>query len=243
MSDVAQRLAQVRARIEAAATAAGRDAADVTLVAVSKTHPPAEVVSAVAAGALDLGENRVAELMAKRPIVEASIDVAVRWHLIGQLQRRQASDVVGADVLLHGVDRVSLVDRLERLAAAREVTQRLLVQVNVGADPAKGGCSLTEVDTLVAYARSRPHLAVEGLMTILPLPAAGTDPNDAARPLFETLRATADRLELAITSMGMSADLEAAVAAGATHVRVGTDIFGTRGSGPWSPDQQHDHAA
>jgi pyridoxal phosphate enzyme (YggS family) len=236
MTEIAQRLSRVTARIAAAAAAAGRSASDVTLVAVSKTHAPARVVEAAAAGALDLGENRVSELVAKRPIVEAAVQApVVRWHLIGQLQRRQAPGVVGVDVLLHGVDRVSLVDRLERLAAEREVVQRILVQVNVGDDPAKGGCSLTEVDRLVAYAQSRPHIAVEGLMTIPPLPPIGTDANDAARPLFETLRATADRLQLACTSMGMSADLEAAVAAGATHVRVGTDIFGARGSGPWSP--------
>lgn len=231
-TEIAARLRSVRERIAAAAAAASRDVGDITLVAVSKTHPPSALRAALAAGATDLGENRVEELIAKQPLVEGA-----RWHLVGRLQSRKANAIVGADVLLHGVDRRSLVDRLERLAADRDVLQRLLVQVNVADDPAKGGCSLSEVDDLVAYAAERPHLVVEGLMTIPPLPPTGSDPNEAARPVFETLRATADRLGLGATSMGMSADLEAAVAAGATIVRVGTDVFGARGEGPWTGDQ------
>ena len=228
-STVAARVAQVRDRIGQAALAAGRDPAEVTLVAVSKTHPPAVVREAVAAGVADLGENRVEELVAKQPRVEGP-----RWHFVGRLQTRAAGDLVGRDVLVHSVGRRKLVDRLERLAADRDVVQRVLVQVNVGDDPAKGGCSLAQVDELVAYAAEQPHVAVEGLMTMPPLPPPDADPNQAARPMFETLRETADRLGLSTTSMGMSADLEAAVAAGATMVRVGTAIFGERNPGPWT---------
>ncbi len=113
----------------------------------------------------------------------------------------------------------------------------MLVQVNVGDDPAKGGCSLAQVDELVAYAAERPHVVVEGLMTMPPLPPPDADPNEAARPMFETLRENAARLGLTTLSMGMSADLEAAVAAGATMVRVGTAVFGERNPGPWTdPD-------
>lgn len=225
---VAARVEQVRARIADAAAAAGRDPAEITLVAISKTHPPERMRDAVAAGITDLGENRVEELVSKLPLVEG-----VRWHFVGRLQTRAAGDLVGRGVLVHSVGRRKLVDRLERLAAARDVVQRVLVQVNVGEDPAKAGCSLAQVDQLVAYAADQPHVAVEGLMTIPPMPPPEADPNEAARPMFETLRATADRLGLATTSMGMSADLEAAVAAGATMVRVGTAVFGERNPGPW----------
>lgn len=226
--DVAARVARVRQRIATAAERAGRSPEDVTLVAVSKTHPPALLEAAVAAGVTDLGENRVEELVSKQPLVDGA-----RWHFIGRIQSRAVGDLVGRDVLLHSVTRRKVVDRIERLAADRDVVQRALVQVNVADDAAKAGCSLEEIDELVAYAAQQPHVAVEGLMTMLPMPPPGVDPNEAARPMFETLRATADRLGLRTTSMGMSGDLDAAVAAGATMVRVGTAIFGERGSGPW----------
>jgi hypothetical protein len=225
---VADRVARVRARIAAAAAAVGRGPDEVTLVAVSKTHPPQMLRAALAAGVTDLGENRVEELVGKQELVEGA-----RWHFIGRLQRRAAGDLVGRDVLIHSVTRRKLVDRLERLAADRDVVQRVLVQVNVADDPDKAGCSLAQVDDLVAYAAAQPHLAVEGLMTMPPMPPPDADPNEAARPMFETLRATADRLGLPTTSMGMSADLEAAVQAGASIVRVGTAVFGDRGQGPW----------
>ena len=228
--NIAANVARVRERITAAAAAAGRDPAKVTLVAVSKTHPPAALRAALAAGVTDLGENRVEEFLEKKPLVADAT-----WHFVGRVQSRKATELVGQDVLVHSVGRRKLLDRFERLAADRGVTQRVLLQVNVGDDPAKGGCSLTEVDELVAYAAERSHVVVEGLMTIPPLPPSDVDPNEAARPMFETLRETADRLGLPTTSMGMSSDLEAAVAAGATLVRVGTDVFGTRGSTPWAP--------
>lgn len=226
--EVPVRVAHVRERIARAAEQAGRRPDEVTLVAVSKTHPPTLLKAAVEAGVTDLGENRVEELVGKQPLVDGA-----RWHFVGRLQSRSVGDLVGRDVLLHSVTRRKVLDRIERLAADRDVIQRVLVQVNVGEDPAKAGCSLAEIDDLVAYAAQQPHVAVEGLMTMPPLPPPGADPNEAARPMFETLHATADRLGLPTTSMGMSADLDAAVAAGATMVRVGTAVFGERGSGPW----------
>lgn len=234
---IAERVARVRERIAAAADRAGRDPDEVTLVAVSKTHPPRSCTAALVAGVTDLAENRVGEYVDKRPLVDADPTVVTppRWHFVGRLQSRKATDLVGEQVLIHSVDRRSLVDRIERLAADRGGRQPILVQVNVGDDPRKAGCSLPETDELVAYAAAQSHIAVEGLMTIPPLPPAGTDAGSAARPLFERLRATTDRLGLTVTSMGMSADLEAAVAAGATHVRVGTDVFGPRGDHPWQP--------
>lgn len=236
VAGLAARLAQVRGRIERAARAAGRATEDVLLLGVTKTHPPAVARAAVELGLSDLAENRVQELVAKRAEVAGA-----RWHLVGPLQRNKVRDVVGTQVLVHSVDRRSLVDELSRRAVRAEVVQRLLIQVNVGDDPAKSGCHLTETTDLVAYARSRPNLTVEGLMTIPPLPPPGQDAAAAARPHFAALRAQRDELraempELVHLSMGMSGDLEAAVAEGATMVRVGTALFGPRGAGPWRKD-------
>jgi PLP dependent protein len=236
MSEIADRVAVVRRRLEGAAVAAGRHPVDVRVLAVTKTHPPQMAAAAVAAGIVDLGENRVQELIAKEPLVEGA-----RWHLIGALQRNKVRDIVGRQVLVHSVDRRSLADALSARAAREGAVQRVLVQVNVGDDPAKGGCSLDEVDELVAYARDVPNLAVEGLMTIPPMPPAGADPAISARPHFAALRAARDELrsrypEVVHLSMGMSADLEAAVAEGATMVRLGTAIFGPRGDAPWRKD-------
>jgi PLP dependent protein len=236
--DLAARIARVRGRIDAACAAADRRPAAVTIVAVTKTHPPALASEAVRLGLADLGENRVEELLAKAPHVEGA-----RWHLVGRLQRRKARDVVGRQVLVHGVDRRSLAETLSRRAAAERALQRVLVQVNVGDDPRKGGCEVDRALDLVAYARDLPYLTVEGLMTVPPMPADGEDPATAARPHFARLRELRDDArsrfpEVVHLSMGMSADLEAAVAEGATVVRIGTAIFGERGDGPWQPSDQ-----
>jgi hypothetical protein len=234
----AARFAAVRERIAQAAEAAGRRPRDVLLIGVTKTHPPETARAAVTAGLVDLGENRVQELLAKEPLVPGA-----RWHLIGRLQRNKAKHVVGRQILVHSVDRPSLAQALSRRAAADGVVQRVLVQVNVGGDPRKGGCELQETEGLVAYARDLPNLAVEGLMMMPPLPPVGVDPGTAARPLFSALREQRDRLrqsfpEVVHLSMGMSSDLEAAVAEGATMVRVGTALFGARGGQAWQPEEE-----
>lgn len=234
---VADRLAAVRDRIDAARARAGRDDV-VRLVAVSKTHSWESMAAAVAAGVDELGENRVAELVGKQDLPDPHGRLAgVTWHFVGRLQSRKATDLVGRDLLVHAVDRRSLVDRLQRLAAREGVVQRVLVQVNVADDPAKAGCDLHEADELVAYACRHPDVEVQGLMTIPPL--AASTAGEAGR-YFARLRTLRDRLvrtwpTVRELSMGMSNDLEAAVAEGATMVRVGTDIFGPRGDGPWLP--------
>lgn len=230
-------LDQVRRRLDVACQRVGRSPHEVTLVAVTKTHPPRLARAAVAAGVVDLGENRVQELTAKIGHVPGA-----RWHLIGPLQRNKVRDLIGREVLVHTVDRASLVDALDRRAAAVGAVQRVLIQVNVGRDPAKAGCDLTELDALVSYAAARGNLALEGLMTMPPLPPPGVDPATAAQPHFAALRAARDRLvpaypQLTTLSMGMSADLEAAVAEGATMVRIGTALFGPRGDGPWRAEE------
>lgn len=235
---LAENLAAVRHRVDEAARSAGRQPTLVRVIAVTKTHPPELARAAVGAGLLDLAENRVQEWRAKAPLVPGA-----RWHLVGRLQRNKVRDVVGEHLLVHTVDRRSLVDALSQRAQQLGVLQRVLVQVNVGDDPAKGGCAVHETSDLVAYARRRSHLAVEGLMTMPPMPPPGCDPVVAARPHFATLRELRDTLrsqypEVIHLSMGMSDDLEAAVEQGATMVRIGTALFGPRGLGSWSPSQE-----
>ncbi len=225
---LAQRVAAVRLRIERAASAAGRDPSGVRLIAVTKTHPVATARAAVAAGLRDLGENRVDELVSKQA------ELVARWHLVGQLQRNKVREVVGRAALIHSVDRRSLVDTIDRHATAAGLVQEVLVQVNVGADPAKGGCSLAELPELVSYAAQCPGLRVVGLMTVPPLPEGGVAPDAAARPWFRVLREARDALRpehplLEELSMGMSDDLEAAVQEDASMVRIGSALFGPRG--------------
>lgn len=230
---VGTRLASVRERVVAACALADRSPASVRIIGVTKTHPPALGRAAVANGLVDLAENRVQELLAKQPHVPEA-----RWHLVGRLQRNKVTDVVGRQVLVHSLDRRRLADALSRRAEQVGAVQRLLVQVNVAGDPAKGGCHPDEALDLIAYARELPHLAVEGLMTIPPLPRDDEDPGEAAREHFVRLRELRDRArsrfpEVVHLSMGMSADLEAAVAEGATMIRIGTALFGPRGHAPW----------
>ena len=231
----AARLAAVRGRIARACERAGRPTSSVVLVGVGKTQPPEALQQLVDLGVREVAENRVQELLDKQPRVHGA-----SWHFVGQLQRRKASDLVGRHVLVHSVDRGRLADTLSRHAEQAGVVQRVLIQVNVGADPAKGGVDADGALDLVAYARDRSHLSVEGLMTIPPLPPDGADPNEAAREHFAALRDLRDRArarwpEVVHLSMGMTADLDAAIEEGATMVRVGTALFGPRQDGPWRP--------
>lgn len=237
-ADLQARIRGVRARIEAAASAAGRDPADVRLVAVSKTHPPAACLDVLAAGLSDLGENRVQELDAKSVIVDRDAAAPPTWHLIGPLQSNKVKDVVDRGWWLHGIDRAKLVRRVGD-QSTNPSDQPVLIQVNIGKDPAKAGCAPSDAAGLVDLAVDA-GLDVRGLMTIVPLPGPDADPAAAARPHFAALRELRDRLRvdhpgLRELSMGMTDDLDAAVAEGATIVRVGTAIFGPRGAAAWSP--------
>lgn len=228
MTTLPERVAALRARVAAAALAAGRRPQDVRIIGVTKTRPTEVAIAAAAAGLTDLGENRTSELVAKAAAVPS-----VRWHLVGRLQRNKVRDVVGRGCLLHAVDRSALVDAIADRAEALGVVQDVLVQVNVAGDPAKGGCDLADLEGLVTYAAGRAGLRVTGLMTVPPLPPPGEDPAAAAAPWFARLRVARDALrerfpELEELSMGMSDDLEAAVGEGATMVRVGTALFGVR---------------
>ena len=225
-SDIGGRLAAVSARVAAAAQRADRSPSSVTIVAVSKTFGAEVIEAAKQDGLLDFGENRAQELSAKAREV-----TGVRWHFIGRVQRNKARDVVGVATLIHSVDRLELAEALAEHALRGPGLQRVLVQVNAGADPAKAGCSIEQAPDLVAQIRAIDGLACEGLMTI---PAMGTDP----RPAFRRLRELRDDLrssfpEVGHLSMGMTHDFEVAVEEGATIVRLGEALFGPRPtSGP-----------
>lgn len=219
---VSSGLSAVRRRIEQAAERAGRSPRAIGLVAVSKGFPAEVARAAVAAGHIDLGESRAQELSAKAQ----ALGSGVRWHFVGRLQRNKARDVVAAASLIHSVDRLSLAETIAGQMQSQGRVQRVLMQVNAGDDPAKGGCTLAEAPGLMAAVRALPGLACEGLMTIPPM---GADP----RPVFARLRALRDQLreefpEVQHLSMGMSGDLEIAVEEGATIVRIGEAVFGPR---------------
>jgi hypothetical protein len=226
MSRIAQNLEAVRLRIAAAAQRAGRDPALVRLVAVSKTMPAARLQEAVAAGQRLFGENYLQEARGKI----AALPESVIWHFIGHLQSNKAKGAVELFSLIHGVDRLKLAWALDAAAASLGKVQDILVQVNLAGEASKSGAAPEEVPELVRQFNLLPHLKVLGLMTMPPF----LDP-EAVRPYFAALRELRDHcrdltgLPLPELSMGMSGDFEAAVAEGATLVRVGAAIFGSRG--------------
>jgi len=218
-SDIAGKLAEVRARIAAAAKEAGRDAQAVTLVAVSKTHPAAAVEAALAAGQCVFGENRVQEAQGKFPALKAA-HPALRLHLIGPLQTNKVRDALEIFDVIETLDRPKLARAVAKEAAKLGVAPECYVQVNTGDEPQKAGLAPGEADAFIADCRAL-GLKVAGLMCIPPV-----DEEPALH--FAFLREIARRNGLAGLSMGMSGDYETAVRFGATLVRVGTGIFGTR---------------
>jgi pyridoxal phosphate enzyme (YggS family) len=213
--EIAANLDEIRQRVARAATDSGRAASAVTLVVVTKTVPEGRVREALEAGARDLGENRAQELVAKAAAL-ADIAPPLRWHFIGRLQRNKVKQLAGNVDLWHSVDRPELADPFSRHAPRA----RVLVEVNLSGEAQKGGCRPEDSAALVDHLRGA-GLVVEGLMTV---PAAVGDP----RGTFAALREIAARLGLAGLSMGMTADFEAAIAEGATIVRVGSAVFGPR---------------
>ena len=212
-------LTDIRARITAAKAAAGRAPGSVTLIAVSKTQPPDRIRAVLDQGHRVFGENRVQEAEGRwPPLREACGPIAL--HLIGPLQTNKARAAVSLFDAIHSLDRPRLLDTLARLADERGRSPDLFIQVNTGAEPQKAGCLPAEADALVAATR-RAGLPLAGLMCI---PPEGADPE----PHFRLLAAMAAQNGLTGLSMGMSGDFETAIACGATHVRVGSAIFGQR---------------
>jgi pyridoxal phosphate enzyme (YggS family) len=210
---VAERLSEVRERVAAAARASGREPDAVTLVVVTKEVGLDAVRAAIAAGAVDLGENRSQDLVAKADALRGDV---LRWHFIGRLQRNKVRAAAPHVALWQSIDRAELAAEVGRRAPGAAV----LVQVNVSGEAQKGGCAPDEAAALVDTCRAH-GCHVEGLMTV---PPAGDDP----RPFFGRLRQMTADLDLRVCSMGMSGDFEVAIAEGATMVRVGGAIFGPR---------------
>ena len=209
----------MRRRIADACRAAGRDPAGVVLTAVTKTQPPEALAAALAAGQRVFGENRVQEAQAHWNALRPAVpDLELR--LIGPLQTNKAADAVALFDVIETLDRAKLADALAAAAEKVGRTARVLVQVNTGAEPQKAGALPEEVDGLIEYARGR-GVNVEGLMCIPPA-------DEAAGPHFALLRKIARRNGLKVLSMGMSGDYETAIRFGATHVRVGSALFGER---------------
>ncbi|MDR1281335.1 MAG: YggS family pyridoxal phosphate-dependent enzyme [Opitutaceae bacterium] len=227
--EFSSRMESLRGRIAGACRRAGRDPAGVELLAVTKTHPPAAIDYASRRGLRAIGENRVQEGVAKRPLV-APESAALRWELIGHLQSNKARAAVECFDRVQSVDREKLLRHLDRAAAEKGKTLAILLQVNAGHDPAKFGAEPEDAPRLLDAALALPNLRVDGLMTIAPLSG---DPAVAERT-FAGLREIRDRLaasrgvELRELSMGMTGDFEAAIAAGSTLLRVGAALYGER---------------
>ena len=214
-------LAEVKGRIAKAAALAGRRDDRVTLIAVSKTRPAEAIEPLIGEGQRVFGENRVQEAQAKWPALKVAYP-DVQLHLIGQLQSNKADDAVALFDAIHSIDRPSLADALAKAMAKAGKRPDCFVQVNIGDEPQKGGCAIADLPALLERCREA-ELPVTGLMC---LPPDGTE----AAPYFALLAKFAGRHDLAGLSMGMSADYESAVMIGATHVRVGTALFGERTS-------------
>lgn len=219
------RLAQVRERVAAAASRAGRDAGEITLVAVSKRHPVGAVAEAIAAGVRDFGENYVQEAQDKIAVLgHGASGEEIRWHLIGALQSNKARAAVGCFDMVQTIDRASLAQRLGRLAREAGRTLPVLVEVNLTPDPARAGVAPEAALALCASVAETDGLDLRGLMGMAPF--AG-DPRPHFARLQRLFASLPDR-NRRILSMGMSGDFEVAIEEGATLVRVGTALFGAR---------------
>jgi pyridoxal phosphate enzyme (YggS family) len=212
---IAENLKTIHAQIAAAAAAAGRDPAAITLIAVSKTQPPAAVAAAVKAGVKNFGENRVQDAATKFPVAHT------RLHIIGPLQTNKLRQALGLADSIDTLDRAKLSDAIAKAADATGKLPELLIQINIGDEPQKAGIPTADADAFIRAQITRFGPALRGLMCI---PPEGANPT----PYFRHLASIADTHGLVVRSMGMSGDFAAAIACGATHVRIGSAIFGAR---------------
>jgi hypothetical protein len=237
MGGLAESLSRVQDRIGAAARRAGRDPSEITLVAVSKTHPVETILEASELGVRHFGENRAEEAALKIPAVQSAIrnhPSSIYWHMIGHVQSRKAETVAGLFDWVHSADSPKLAERLNRFAAMRGRTLRVLLEVNVSGEASKYGLRGDDEQSLLATIESilaLPGLRLDGLMTMAPI----VDQPEQARPIFRALRMLRDRLANRYPqtawphlSMGMTDDFEVAIEEGATLVRIGRAIFGER---------------
>lgn len=226
MSTIPENVAKVRARIREAAQASGRDPQDVHLLAVSKTKPANALREAFACGQRDFGENYLQEALAKQAELA---DLDLTWHFIGPIQSNKTRAIAGHFAWVHSVDRLKIAQRLSEQRPAHLPPLNICLQVNVSGEASKSGCAPAELAELARAAVELPNLRLRGLMAI-PEP---TDDPTAQLAAFARLRELRDGLDLDLDtlSMGMSHDLEAAIAEGATWIRVGTALFGARDYG------------
>ena len=229
-TDIAERFRQIKERKDAAAVRSGRSPEEVTLMAVTKTHTAAEINEAIAAGAADIGENRVQELLEKYDSVSP-----VRWHLIGHLQTNKVKNVVGKVVMIHSVDSLKLAREINKRASAAGIVMDILIEINSAMEETKSGISADELEALVKdIAAECDNIRIRGIMCIPPIAA---EPEEA-RPYFREARELFDKMKTwdlpeerflpDTLSMGMSGDFEVAIEEGSTIVRVGSSIFGPR---------------
>ncbi len=229
---VAENLAEIRSRIDELARSAGRNPEEVKLIAVSKTKPVSLIKEAVAAGALDLGENKPQEIVSKYPEFEGD---NVRWHMIGHLQKNKVRHIIDKAELIHSVDSLALAEEINKRAEAIGKIQKILIQVNVTGEDSKSGVYPDDAAELCREISKLNNVRIMGLMTI----SVSGYTYEENKSVFDSLAALAARIDdmkidnvsMKELSMGMSHDFDAAIAAGATMVRVGTAIFGARDYG------------
>jgi pyridoxal phosphate enzyme (YggS family) len=221
--ELAAHLADVRRRIAKACEAAGRDAGDITLIAVTKTRPASDVRLLHELGLADVGENRDAEAA---PKAAQCSDLQLRWHFIGQLQTNKCPSVVRYASVVHSVDRLRLVRALGRAARRADRVIDALIEVSLDGDPARGGAPAEQVPALAEALAAEPGLVLGGVMAVAPLGMAPAQAFAALRDSAAAVRAV--RPAATAISAGMSGDFEAAVEAGATHLRIGTALLGDR---------------
>ncbi|MBE5990183.1 hypothetical protein BXY41_10733 [Lacrimispora xylanisolvens] len=225
---VKENLLIVENRIEEACKRRGRDRSEVTLIAVSKTKPADMIREAYQSGIRDFGENKVQEICDKYEQLPDDI----RWHMIGHLQRNKVKQVIDKAVLIHSVDSVRLAEQIEEEAAKKGICVDILLEVNVADEESKFGFRLEETEQAIRDISVFPHISIKGLMTIAPF----VENSEQNRPVFKELnqfyvdmqRKNIDNVNMNMLSMGMTGDYEIAIEEGATLVRVGTGIFGTR---------------
>ncbi|MGL4344115.1 MAG: YggS family pyridoxal phosphate-dependent enzyme [Cellulosilyticaceae bacterium] len=221
-------LAKIHARIERAARRVGKNAEEITLIAVSKTYPVSAIEEAIANGCNMFGENKVQELMEKIPQVQEE----VQWHLIGYLQTNKVKYIVGEVELIHSVDRLKLIDEIEKQSIKKQITSNILLEVNVAKEESKHGFLLEEIPEILTYIQGLSHVKVKGLMTVAPY----VENPEENREIFKVLKQLSvdiqkqnmNNIDMAILSMGMSNDYEIAIEEGANMIRIGTALFGAR---------------
>lgn len=225
---IKEHLTEIKERIEQACIRSGRNPGEVTLIAVSKTKPVPMLEEAYAAGARDFGENKVQEIAAKKPELPEDI----RWHMIGHLQRNKVGQVLGKAVLIHSVDSLRLARQIETDAAKAGLDVDILLEVNVAKEESKYGFMLEEVEDAIMTIKEFPHVHIKGLMTIAPFVENPEENRGIFKKLFEFAvdidKKNIDNVTMGVLSMGMTGDYEVAIEEGATMVRVGTGIFGSR---------------